>query len=213
MADYCETSDLYDYGLPRGAIATAARLVSSALASTDQFILNEHGFQTDDPVVFREDDSEGATLPGGIVAGTEYYAIRDSDSAFRVAATVGGSAITLSFDGVRVLVVARLPVAKTITGISALIDDMLPGHLVPLSAPYPEIVRMTCAELVTAKLMARQGIRSESFAEVQKEARIRLQRWASGIPIRGENSPTRASLAATRARNDSRGWSQHGGIG
>lgn len=214
MSEYCDESDLYDYGLPRGAIPNPARLAASALAATDQITLDGHGFAEGDAVTLRADVGAGSALPAPLASGVAYYAIPDTDQAFRLAATPGGAAIDLTTDGAQVLVVAKSPVRSVIRGVSAWINDTLPAHIVPLTDPIPEIVRMTCAELVTWKLQARSGVRSETFSEVTKEARIRLEKWARHVPIRGENAPAAASLStSTVPRQDARGWGRYGGIG
>ena len=101
-----------------------------------------------------------------------------------------------------------------IRGVSAWIDDTLPAHVVPLPEPCPEVVRMTCAELVVWKMLARSGGASETFSEVSKEARIRLEKWARNVPIRGSNAPVAAGLStASVARTDARGWTKYGGVG
>src|SRR6478609_2025292 len=98
MADpYSTVSDLYAYGVPRGAVPNPARLAASVLASSDAFTLDEHGFATDDPVSFRAE--AGGALPAPLVAGTTYYAIALTASTFKVAAAVAGAALDLTTDG------------------------------------------------------------------------------------------------------------------
>lgn len=209
---YCEAADVYDFGVPRGSIPNAGRLVSSTSAGTDAFELDEHGFADDDPVIFRAEAS--GSLPSPIVAGTTYYALVLDAHRFAVAAVAGGVAIDLTTAGSRVLVLAPLPIDAAISWASRVIDDMLPAHVVPLTAPYPEIVRMTCAELAAGKLAARSGTTSSSLASILEGAMKRVERWARTIPIRGTNAPKSAGLACAVAvaTRDPGGWRRWGGL-
>jgi hypothetical protein len=210
---YCAASDLYSFGLPRGALANPARPVASVSAGGNTITLDLHGFALNDQVSFRAEAS--GTLPAPLVASTTYYAIPVSDSVFSVAAAADGAAIDLTTAGTRVVVISPLPVAEAIAWASRVIDDMLPAHLVPLEDPIAEIVTMTCAELAASKLLARQGSASVSLTSIADAARKRLERWAAGAPIRGENAPEPASLAASASASvpDTRGWNRFGGIG
>lgn len=221
MADvYCSERDLYDHGIPRGSVPNPGKLAASALASTDAITLTEHGFEADDPVSFRGQGAS-AVLPAPLVAGVTYYVVplaTASDYAFRVAAAPAGPAIDLTSNGDNVLVLIPLPKAKAIEWASRVLDDMLPAHVVPLVAPtvdlVPPIVRMTCAELAAWKLSSRTGPVSKSLAEIFKEAQKRIDRWATGVPVRGDNAPPAANLAtsATAAIKDADGWAKFGGI-
>ncbi len=215
MASYCEESDLYDFGLPRGAVPNPGRLAEGASASTDAITLGMHGFALDDEVVFRA-DGVNASLPAPLVEGTTYYAKPVSQLSFQVAATAGGATIDLTTAGQYILVIAPLNVAAAIEWASAIIDDMLPAHVVPMTAPYSKQVVMTCAELAAAKLAARAGSIGASLTAVADAARKRLERWANGVPLRGENAPdthtNTAASATSAALADPSGWSRYGGI-
>ena len=88
MTAYATRSDVYKYGLPRGMLANPGRLCASVLASTNAFELDGHGFETDDPILLRAEGT--GAMPAPLVAGTTYYAIRVSESIFRIAATPAG---------------------------------------------------------------------------------------------------------------------------
>lgn len=94
---YATRADVFKYGLPRGTLGMSSRLAASALASSDAFELEGHGFETNDEIVFRA--AEGGSLPSPLSAGTTYFAIRINDSIFKVAATSGGPLINLTTDG------------------------------------------------------------------------------------------------------------------
>lgn len=210
MTDYCSRSDLYDFGLPRGAVPNPARLIENVAASSDVFTLDEHGFEDGDPVQFRA--APGGTIPSPLVEGTTYYAVRLDDTRFRVSATDGGSAVDLGA-GERVLVIAPLPIAKAITWASRVIDDMLPAHVVPIDVgSIPPLVRMSAAELAALKLTNRQGAGAVSLGTLATQVEQRLKRWAEGVPIRGpeEAPPANLAVRGTRGYTDRRGWGTGG---
>lgn len=205
-SQYCNLPDLYDYGLPRGGLPNPARLIDAVSSTGETLTLDEHGWVGGEALAFRAD--AGGSLPAPLVEGVTYYARRVSDSLFQVSLTVGGVAIDLTTTGARVLVIESLPLLPAIYWASAIIEDNVPGHLLPFVAPYPEIVRMTCAELAIGKLMARQGAQPVSLSAIVADAQKRLARWATGIPIRGTAPSTRANLAvsASVGYRDARGW-------
>ncbi len=211
---YCVASDLVAYGLPRGALYNPGRLSASVSATANTITQDQHGFALNDAITMR---AEGVgSMPAPLVAGVTYYAIPVNESTFSVAATPGGAAIDFTSAGSRVLVIAPVPTQAAIDFGAALIDDMLPAHIVPLVAPYPPIVVMTNAELAIGKLMASTGSGSKSLGEMVDVARKRLERWALGIPLRGQNVPTPANLAADAATSatalDCRGWRRWGSL-
>lgn len=63
---------------------------STADVASNQITITSHGFATNDKITFT------GTLPTGLSASTDYYAIRVDANTISVAATVGGSAIALS---------------------------------------------------------------------------------------------------------------------
>lgn len=209
---YCDDADLYLYGLPRGAAAVEGRLVAEVDTTADTLELNAHDFTGDEVVTFRAE--AGGSLPSPLAAGVEYYAQPVNEWLFGVAAVEGGSVIDLTTAGSRIVVLTESPREAARDWATAVIDDMLPAHLVPLSAPVPPIVRMTCAELAAGKLgyMAPD----KSLTMLIDFAQKRLQRWATGVPLRGENAPAVANLAASAAvatsTADTRGWRRYGGI-
>lgn len=208
---YCTDSDLYNYGLPRGSIPNPGRLVASASTSTGALTLDVHGFADDDPLTFRAE--AGGTLPAPIVAGTTYYAIAVDDNSFRVSATAGGAPLTLTTAGSRTVVITPLPLEASRAWASRIVDQSLPAHLVPLAEPFPDLVVMTTAELAIGKLLQGKGSTAKSLVMMVADAQKMLARWAKGVPLRGENVPPRANLAAsaTLPYADPRGWGRYGG--
>lgn len=210
--NYCNPADVYSFGLPRGALQNPGRLAASVDPSTDAITIDVHGFDQDDPVQFRAEI--GGTLPAPLAAGVEYYATPLTDSTFSVAAAPGGATIDITTAGDQIVVIAPLPLLASIAWASRLIDDMLPAHMVPLVEPIHELVRMTCAELAAGKLLARTGSASKSMGDMVDAARKRLERWAKGVPLRGDDVPAPANLAVSAAvpRSDPRGWNRFGGL-
>jgi len=210
---YCSASDIFAFGLPRGSLPFPARLIASVSAGTDALALDGHGFEADHPISFRAEG--GGALPSPLVEGVGYFALPVDESHFQVATEAGGSAVNITTSGSGVLVIAALPVDSARQWASRMVDDMLPAHVVPLTAPYPEIVVATCAELAACKLARFTGAATKSVGEILDYAQKRLERWARGVPIRGTNAPTSAGMAVTAssAGRDTRGWRQYGGIG
>lgn len=211
---YAVASDLYSHGLPRGSLPNPGRLAASVDVTSNTFALDQHGFSLNDPVTFRAES--GGTLPTPLAPGVVYFAIPVTDDAFALSVTASGSSVDLTTAGARVLVIAPLPIASAISWASRVIDNMLPAHIVPLVAPIPEIVVMTCAELAAGKLLRRQGAESKSLGEIVDAATKRLERWAAGIPIRGDSTAQTPANLAARASipfSDARGWSRFGGPG
>jgi len=198
---YAARSDVYKYGLPRGALGNPGRLAASSLAATSTIELIEHGFAAGDPITFRATD--GGTLSAPLVAGTIYYALPATDSTFQVSATPLGSPITLTTDGANVVVTADLPFDDVLEFYSRFVDGFLPAHVVPLPTPYPITVVAIVAELTAKKIQILSGMRSGSMDEAEIAAGAQLKRWAAGLPVRDAAPATvPANLAVTHARRD-----------
>jgi hypothetical protein len=181
-------------------------------AATDTCAQDVHGFAADDSLQFRAE--AGGSLPGGLTEGVAYFAIPVDESHFKVAATAGGPAIDLTSGGENVLVFTPLPIAAAIDFGARAIDDMLPAHVVPLTAPYPTIIVATNAELAAGKLASRGGFVSKALTDILDGAKKRIERWAKNVEIRGDNAPAPAQGAAvaTVPYDDARGWNKFGGI-
>ena len=170
----------------------------------DVCTLDNHEFATGTPIVF------AGYPPAELTEGVTYYAQRVTDSTFRVRATADGAALALTDVTDPVVVFEPLPKDEAIEWASAIIDDLLSAHQVPLD-PIPEIVRFTCAELAAGKLLAMRGATSRSMAEIVDGARQRLARWAKGVPVQGSDTDTRANLTVLGSVTaDNRGWRCHG---
>jgi len=208
---YCDFTDLFSFGLPRGALRNPGRLVSG-VASANALDLDVHGLAADDELTFRA--GAGGSLPSPLASGTTYYAIPVTESRFQVAASAGGAAVSLTTDGTNVICIIELPESSVRDWATSVVDDMLPAAMVPLTAPYPPIVRATTAEIAAARLLTLAGqAPSQPLATILDGAQKRLARWSKSVPIRGTNAPAAAGLSASAstAQRDASGWRAHGG--
>ncbi len=216
---YATRADLDDFGgIPDGALANAGREVASSTASTNIIELDAHGFATDDEVLLRA--AEGGTLSAPLVAGTTYFAIRLSDSTFKVAATSGGAAIDLSTNGVSMIATKPLPIDRMLELYSRWVEGFLPAHLVPVPADddgaFPIEITAIVARLAGKALLNLNGKASEIVDKAEIVAMAQLARWATGIPLRDAGITASANLAVTSTLGnaaDSRGWCGSGGSG
>lgn len=203
MVAYAQKSDVYKQGLPRGALGNPGRLLESSLAATSTMELAEHGFAAGDAVTFRV--TQGGTLSSPLVAGTVYYVIPITDSTFQVSATPTGSAITLTTDGVSMIVTIDLPFDEVLEYYSRFADGFLPAHCVPLPQPYPITVVAIVAKLTAKQIQILSGMKSESMDEAEASAAKQLQRFAAGLPVRDAAATTiPANLSVTRIVPDRR---------
>lgn len=221
---YASFADLIAYGAPRGSTPNPGRVLASAASNT--CTLDQHGFETGDEILFTP-AGDGA-MPTGLSAGVTYYAQRETEHTFKVRATAGGASIAFTNAEDPLVVVAPLNRAAAIEWADRLIDDMVPGQVVPFddATLYPDgvpaVIKMTSAELAAQKLLAMVGSASRSLAETADLAQKRLERWSKGVPVRGTPDASRANQAAAApaatsallatAASDPRGWKRYGGI-
>lgn len=209
MTAYATRQDLYRYAPVRGNLTSWSRPVASSSATTDTLELEGHGLETDDEIQLRA--VEGGTLSSPLSATTTYYAIKVDDSRFKVASTAGGAAIDLTTAGVSMVLVVALPVDEMLELYSRFVDNVLPAHAVPLTAPYPiTIVALVC-ELAARRLQLLAGVSSESMKEIEVAAVAQLQRYSQGIPLRDSRVTTSTNkaihdTAGNATTGDARGW-------
>lgn len=208
---YCSRADV-NRELPIGSPISPSGIVASCLASTDALTFDGHGLETGDALNVRA--GEGGTLSAPFVAGTTYYAIRVSNSAFKLASSAAlaaaGTALDITTNGVSMIVAREPRYDERIEFYSRWADGMLPGHLVPLAAPIHPIVLGVVARCAARQLLADGGQDSALVAAQELAAKAILERYAAGLPLRGatvtasSNLATRASTAAATA--DPLGW-------
>ena len=85
------------YGWFRARPSGATAHTAVALSATDVFNSAAHGFSDDDLVVLNP--QLGASLPGGVTSGTAYYIISSSTDTYKISASQGGAAVTISSSG------------------------------------------------------------------------------------------------------------------
>ena len=182
MTAYATQGDVYKYGLPRGSLGNPGRLVDSALAATSIISLSEHSFSSGDAVTFRV--PQGGTMAAPLVSGVTYYVLYLTDSTFQISLTSSGSPITLTNDGVSMIVSTDLPFAELLEFFSRFADGFIPAHVVPLPVPYPVTIVAIVAQLTAKQLQFLSGVTSISMEDVKADAAKQLTRWAAGLPVR-----------------------------
>jgi hypothetical protein len=113
-----------------------------------------------------------------------------------------------------------LPMAAALEFGAEVIDDLIVAHGVPLTEPYPSIIKITNAELAGWFLANRRGAVSKPIGEMVDDARKRLARWATGVPVRGSAGEAQTSTNLAEPVNnpiglpysDPCGWRRYGGL-
>lgn len=204
---YCARSDVAKR-LPPGALISSSGIVASALAATDTVTYDGHGFETNDPLRVRA--VEGGALAAPLVDGTTYFAIRLSNSDFKLAATSGGSAVNLTSDAVSMVVMRDPNFDEIIEFYSRWADSFMPGHLVPFQAPIHPLVHGIVADLSAKRLLNIGGQDSAIVTAAEASAQTMLERHATGLRLRGAASSASAnkstSSSLSRQGPDPRGW-------
>jgi hypothetical protein len=186
-------------------LSNPGRLCASVEDTSDLFELEGHGFETNDVLLFRAED--GGSMPTPLVAGVPYYAIRISESTFKVSLTAGGEPVNLTVDGASVVVSIALPVDEILEYYSRFVDDVIPAHLVPLTAPYPTTVVVAVATLAAKRLLYIAQQSSESMDALELGERAKLERWAAHVPIRDPRVTSSANLSVSEGSTaDPRKW-------
>jgi hypothetical protein len=208
----CQSSDLYAFGIPRGATPNPGRVIASLVDSI--LSLDIHGLDTGTEILLRP--AGNGELPAELSEGVTYFAEAVTEHTFKVRATASGAALTLTDTDDPIMVIVPLPVAEAIAWAEQVIYDSLPAHAVPIaqSAAVPQLLRMTCAELAAGKLLSISGAASRSLSDTVDMALKRVERWGRGVPLRDPDAPARTNLAASASAppSDARGWRRYGGI-
>lgn len=216
MVDLCEPRDLWDNGLPRGAVANPGRPAARIDPAADTITINEHNFFDGDTVRLRP--AAGGSMPGGVVEGQSYFVKVVDDARFQLEVAEGAGAVDIQTAGLSVIVVAPVNYTAACAWASGVICDMVPAHAVPFLDPVPPILRTTAAELAARKIMNVTGSGEPvSLTAMADAAFKRVERWATGVPIRDANATEAANLAASStstsaAAADPRGWGRYGGL-
>ncbi len=192
-----------------GTMPSPSSLVASSVAGTDVVTLDGHGFETGDALLLRAVDQGVLSAP--LVDGTTYYAIRLSDSTFKVAATSTGAAIDLTSTGIEMVVSRPLEFDYWIGFYSRWADTSLPGHLVPMGRVHavPSVVEGIVADLVAKRMFNVSGQASDTLKQMEIDSSAQLARFAKGLPIRDANATAPANLAVAStlvSSSDARGW-------
>lgn len=200
--------------LPIGGIITPGGVIASANATSDTLEYDGHGFETDTPVTVRVVDATDATLPSPLVDGTTYYAIRISNSRFKLSLTAGGAAIDLTTDGREIVVTREPDFDRAIAFYSSWAYGLLPAHAVPLEEPIDPLVVGVVARCAAAHVMNINGQHSELVEKAEIAGRAILERYAKGLPLRAQPGArtNKSVVPRTSSSTDPRGWGC-GGVG
>ncbi len=200
--------------LPLGALPTASGIAASSLAGSDVITYDGHGFETDDAVTVRAEESGSLSAP--LAEGTTYYAIRVNHASFKLAATAGGAAIDLTSNAVSMFVLRDPDFDYWIGVYSRWADASFPAHLVPFAAPVPSLVESIVADLCAKRMFNVGGQASETLKEMEIASAAQLARFHGGMPVRDTAATASANLAITSTLGnaaDPRGWCGSGGSG
>lgn len=204
---YCSRGDV-TARLPPGTVVSPAGMLASCLASTDVLTYDGHGLETDDEVTVRA--ASAGTLSAPLVAGTVYYAIRLTNSTFKLAASAGGAALNITSDGVEMIVTREPKFDDVIEFVSRWADTFLPAHVVPLTAPIHPLVRGVVADVSAKRILNANGQDSAAVTAAELAGKAILERHAAGMPLRGGTAQTPTNLAITATSvssgSDPRGW-------
>lgn len=194
--------------LPPGAITSPTGILASCLASSDVLTYDGHGLETNDEVTVRA--ASAGTLSAPLVAGAVYYAIRLTNSTFKLAASAGGAALNITSDGVEMIVTREPKFDDVIEFVSRWADTFLPAHVVPLTAPIHPLVRGVVADVSAKRILNANGADSAVVNAAELAGKAILERFAAGMPLRGGTAQTPANLAITATSvssgSDPRGW-------
>ena len=208
QTQYCAQADVYRFAAP-GLLQVPARLVASVSTTAYTFTLAGHGLATDDALSFRAES--GGTLPTNIAAGVVYYAIYVSPDTFQVATAPGGVAVHTTTAGSNVLAIPQIPWSRLIDEASAMSEQTVVAHAVPLlndDGTTPEPVRAFTAAQVALRALAFCGRETEAVQGQMEYWGKLADKWGRGVPLRGVQRPVSTNTAITRsaAQVDPRGW-------
>jgi len=181
--------------LPPGAITSPTGILASCLASSDVLTYDGHGLETNDEVTVRA--ASAGTLSAPLVAGAVYYAIRLTNSTFKLAASAGGAALNITSDGVEMIVTREPKFDDVIEFVSRWADTFLPAHVVPLTAPIHPLVRGVVADVSAKRILNANGADSAVVNAAELAGKAILERFAAGMPLRGGTAQVPSNLAIT----------------
>jgi hypothetical protein len=210
---YCTRADVMKE-LPIGSVTSSGAVAADSPAGEDMITLDGHGLETGDPIIVRA--HEGYTLPLPLISNTTYYAIRISNAAFKLAASVpaavSGTAIDITGAQASMTIVREPDFDGQIEFYSRWADTFFPGHRVPFTANgglVPVLVKGLVADLAAKAMMNADGKSSEIVNATELQAKAQLERFAAGLPIRDVRATAPANLSVTSTlatQSDPRGW-------
>ncbi|MCW0220039.1 MAG: autotransporter-associated beta strand repeat-containing protein, partial [Prosthecobacter sp.] len=166
-----------------------------------------------------------AALPGGINANTTYYVVQATGTTFRVSATLGGSAITLTNSGQGDIYYTATLIGNTSSGINVVggrlelrnVDYITPETITfqggAFSLPRDTTARWTGNMDVQANTTFTIGVNSEFIFDGNLLGTRAITQLGEGtVRLRGETiTPTAASSVITEMENSRRSYTVQAG--
>lgn len=190
---YAARSDLYLYGVRRGALVQEGILADTVDTMADTIRIAGHGLETGSSVLVRSAAPEYA-LPAPLTGAT-YFVIRIDDSTISLATSANnanaGTAIDLTTSGTanafELCPSLDAAVDAILEDTACVIDDRIP-HLLPLAPPYPTRVVSINARLAAHDVICLLGKRDDSTTALKLDALKDLDRYATGVRIRDDKA-------------------------
>jgi hypothetical protein len=178
---YADERHVYELGFDARAFVSSARSLAAVDVGASTFTLPGHGLRTDDAVTFSVegdpiDGTPDPALPAPLSLSLAYYAIVVSGSLFKVAATAGGAAVTLTDAGAGTfgIVVDLVPrLRRRCLYWSAVLDQHLTAHDTPLevdpeTGEYPELASGLVARFAARDMIPAIGAQNPLYADAVK---------------------------------------------
>lgn len=191
---YAQRNDVFNVGVPNGALTRQARQIEGADPATDILQIGGHGLKAGSPISFKVAGS--GVLPAGLALLTIYYALlitladgSTDENRFQVSTTPNGSAVNFTDAGTSPfsLVVPTGPLIDDfLESYSRWADGVMPADAVPLVAPYPKWVSHIVA-VRSAIAVANALGNGTPLLAAREDTEIKdFMRLAPGVPLRGD---------------------------
>jgi hypothetical protein len=192
---YVTRDQLFALAMRADMLIPPARVVEGVDTTADTLRVRANGYPVDAPLELVLNGF--ATVPGGLAAGTIFYAkpVPNSDDLVQLAAAPGGPAIDITSAGAGVMSLAMQlgqVIDEAALVVSGLIDEALVNYGSPL-VTWPPSVTLVAARLLAELLAVTRGLLRPDFAQSADHivrmadlARKQLSRWQDGgEPLRG----------------------------
>lgn len=232
---YCTRANVYAW-IQAAAFVRAPRIIEAVDPAADTLTLRGHSLTPDRLITFALQSAPApvlgapaASLPGGLVASTPFYAqpYNASEDVFQVSAVKGGGIVDITSSGsplIGVIVDFGPDLDEQILDASAWIDVHLPAHGTPVPAVngvYPRILQQLAARFAARWMITGHGLQNPNYKDsveaVQKMGdadQAALDGWKAGAPVPWlsavDATPKVAEAGARSWSLASRGWDNAG---